>query len=119
MLKELESIPWKWAEHLGDNRVAPRATLYPYPTETSAKSCDRSKSKWVKILNGKWSFQLFDRPKNVPDAVVGADDTASGVEEGEGWSDIVVPGNWTMQGYDRPYVSEHRVDHDVGEAEKG
>ncbi len=98
MLKELESIPWKCPEHLGENRVAPRATLYPFPTEASAKSADRAKSRWVKGLNGKWSFKLYDKPEDVDLAAVG-------IEQSEGWDAIAVPGNWTMQGYDRPHYT--------------
>jgi beta-galactosidase len=98
MLKELELIPWKRPEHLGDNRVVPRATLYPYPTEASAKSCDRAKSRWVKLLNGKWSFQLYGRPEDVPESAVG--------KEGPGgWAEIDVPGNWTVQGFDKPHYT--------------
>lgn len=99
MLKELESKPWKRPEHVGENRVAPRATLYPFPTETTAKSCDRAKSRWVKLLHGTWSFRLFDRPESVPTSAVGAEDP------GSGWGEIEVPGNWTMQGHDRPHYT--------------
>ena len=96
MLKELESIPWKRPEHLGDNRVPPRATLYPYPTENAARANDRAKSKWVLMLNGKWDFRLFDRPEDVTESAI----------DGDGdWSDIIVPGNWTMQGYDHPHYT--------------
>jgi beta-galactosidase len=98
MLKELELIPWKRPEHLGDNRVAPRATLYPFPTEAVAKSCDRRKSRWVKVLNGKWSFQLFDRPEDIPSSAIG-------VESTEEWAEVDVPGNWTMQGFDKPHYT--------------
>lgn len=98
MLKELESKPWKRPEHVGDNRVPPRATLYPFPTETTAKSCNRAKSRWVKMLNGTWSFRLFDRPEDVTAEDVGEQ------EKGK-WDEIVVPGNWTMQGYDKPHYT--------------
>jgi len=98
MLKELESIPWKRPEQTGENCLPSRATLYPYPTEATAKSCSRTKSRWVKLLNGTWSFRLFDRPEDVPAEAVG-------FEQVGGWSDIVVPGNWTMQGFDKPHYT--------------
>jgi beta-galactosidase len=98
MLKELESKPWERPEHLGDNRVAPRATLYPFPTVASATSGDRDKSRWVQLLNGNWSFKLYDRPEDVPSDAIGIDQDGA-------WDDILVPGNWTMQGYDRPHYT--------------
>ena len=103
MLRELESAPWKRPEHLGDNRVTPRSTLYPFPTEAAALSCDRARSRWVRLLNGNWSFKLYPRPESVqPSDVAAKLDVAR-------WSQIEVPGNWTMQGFDRPHYSDTQM----------
>lgn len=45
-------------------------------------------------LDGSWQFALFDRPE-----AVGRGDLTG---DASGWAPIEVPGNWTMQGFDRP-----------------
>ncbi len=47
-------------------------------------------------LNGTWKFQLFERPEDIPDSLLFS--TTSNPNA----ADIRVPGNWTMQGYDKP-----------------
>jgi beta-galactosidase len=48
-------------------------------------------------LDGSWSFRLRGRPDDV------TDDDLSGDTSGR--DDIAVPGNWTMQGFDRPHYT--------------
>ncbi len=47
-------------------------------------------------LNGDWLFKLFNQPEQVPDTLIAS--TAPEID----WDTIEVPGNWTMQGYDKP-----------------
>lgn len=83
--------PWETPEITAINKVASRATLYPYPTVELAKQCKREFSPWFNLLNGVWKFKLFDCPENISDAVV-----EQHYDDSE-WDDIKVPGCWTMQ----------------------
>ena len=85
---------WMDPRITGINRLPARATLYPYPDESSARGYDRLKSPWVRMLNGTWKFTLVDRPESAPH-----DFCAPGTDD-SGWSAITVPGCWTMQGFD-------------------
>jgi len=60
---------------------------------------DGMQSPWVKGLNGEWRFKLYATPEKVGKRVLSEayDDTR--------WNRIRVPGNWTMQGYDRPHYT--------------
>lgn len=48
------------------------------------------------LLNGDWAFKLFDRPESVEAQCVESsfDDSS--------WDKIAVPGNWQLQGHDKP-----------------
>ncbi len=92
---------WETPEIFEINRLPMRATLHPYPDARSALRRDPSRSRLVKPLNGQWEFQLFDRPEDVP-----AKAAAPGpARQSTCWNKIIVPGNWTMQGYDRPHYT--------------
>lgn len=67
-----------------------------YPDAASARLADRGASPFVKSLNGPWRFYLADRPEAVPEEFFeeNFDDQA--------WGLVAVPGNWQMQGHDRP-----------------
>lgn len=68
------------------NTLPPRATLIPFDSPDSAKSCDRSRSPWWQSLDGTWEFSLFPNPSAVP----------VNIASHTSWSPITVPGNWTM-----------------------
>ncbi|MBV9953062.1 MAG: DUF4981 domain-containing protein [Acidimicrobiia bacterium] len=83
-----------------------RAPLIPFPDAPSARRADRDgptdepglareRSPWVLRLDGTWQFQLVDRPEDAPEGWTSRGHRA-------GWTTIEVPGNWTMQGFDRP-----------------
>ncbi len=50
----------------------------------------------AKSLNGDWQFKLFNQPEQIPDSLI------QGATLAANWGTIQVPGNWTMQGYDKP-----------------
>lgn len=91
--------PWETPELTGTNRLPMRATLYPYPSESDALEKAPQRSRWVRSLNGDWQFRLYDKPEAVTPQALGTD----GGERG--WSRIRVPGNWTMQGFDKPHYT--------------
>ncbi len=61
-------------------------------------------SRWRRSLDGRWRFRLFDDPDRIP---------ATAVEkpaEGEKWTSVAVPGNWTLQGVgDLPQYTNVRM----------
>jgi beta-galactosidase len=87
---------WMAPECVSINRVAMRATIYPFPSAQSARSVDREKTPWFQLLNGQWKFKAADMPENVTQADIAADVDRSN------WNSVEVPGNWTLQGYGAP-----------------
>lgn len=91
---------WQNPETLSLNRLAARATLYPFPTAAAARANRREGSPWWRSLNGEWDFRLVARPEDVPAEFVRAEYTL-----GAEWSKLPVPSNWTMHGHDRPHYT--------------
>jgi beta-galactosidase len=99
-LRELAlGAAWRDPEVLALHRLPSRSPLIPFPDPELAAGGDRERSPWYRSLSGNWSFALFRRPEDVPEAAVGAklDDSK--------WASIAVPGNWTLQGFDRPHYT--------------
>lgn len=89
---------WEIPELTEVNRLPMRATLYPYKTIAQARSGCPAKSPWVLSLDGQWSFRYFERPTDIRAADLGLESSGE-------WSAITVPGNWTMQGWDKPHYT--------------
>ncbi len=87
---------WENPRVFGINKLPAHAAGVPYPDEASALQRDPSGSPWFHRLDGDWRFRLVANPLSAPDAFweIGYDDSS--------WDCIDVPGNWTMQGYDKP-----------------
>ncbi|HOX08929.1 MAG TPA: glycoside hydrolase family 2 TIM barrel-domain containing protein [Planctomycetota bacterium] len=100
-----EPRDWQNPRLLHRNRQPARATLIPFADETSALSGERERSPYLRLLNGRWSFLLAPRPELAP-----AGFEQPGFEE-SGWGDIAVPGNWQMQGHDRPVYTNINYPH--------
>ncbi|MBN2583616.1 MAG: DUF4981 domain-containing protein [Planctomycetes bacterium] len=98
LLSEIFQRPWEQPELTSLNRLPMRATLWPHKSAAAARSLDVGKSPWVLSLDGRWSFRLFERPEAVRPADLG-------VKSPKGYGTITVPGNWTMQGYDKPHYT--------------
>ncbi len=91
---------WENPELVGQNRLAPHATMMIYPDIEAAKQVeavatleDRSKSPWFRSLNGDWRFLWSPRPDERPTDFYQADFDDSD------WDTIPVPSNIEMQGY--------------------
>ncbi|MGO2507433.1 MAG: beta-galactosidase [Vibrio hibernica] len=58
-------------------------------------------------LNGQWAFKLFDAPEQVDGDFIhqAFDDTQ--------WSEIPVPSNWQLQGYDKPIYTNVKYPFEV------
>ncbi len=88
---------WEIPELTQINRLPARSFHFPFPNAKSAATRNPEKSKWVKSLDGEWSFDYFDMPEDLPAALPG--------ELPEGAATIEVPGNWTRQGWDKPHYT--------------
>lgn len=86
--------PWENPLESGINREPSRATAYSFSNIKDAISCDRTKTSRMISLNGEWDFSFALKPSDAPE-----DFYKSRVS---GWKKIEVPGNWEMQGYDKP-----------------
>jgi len=88
---------WENPHMIGENKELAHATFTSYPNENDALSFKAS--PFVKSLNGKWKFHWSPKPEDRP-----KDFYKSGYDVAN-WDEIVVPGNWQMQGYGIPLYS--------------
>ena len=91
---------WENPQVVGRNKEPGHVTLVPYADEPSALAGKRGVSPYFKLLNGQWRFHCAPNPASAPQDFYKADfDDAD-------WGTITVPGNWQLQGYDKPiYVN--------------
>jgi len=84
---------WEDPRMVGRNKEAAHVPLTPFAAGRAALD---GRDPATLSLNGRWRFRLFPTPLAVPEdfAAAGFDDAA--------WDEITVPGNWQLQGYDRP-----------------
>ncbi|MCX7869329.1 MAG: hypothetical protein N2322_05190, partial [Terrimicrobiaceae bacterium] len=94
---------WRDPGCLEIGRLPMRASLYSFPTAAAARRMKREESPWFLPLDGKWSFRLAARPEEVAEG-----DVAPGTDR-SGWASIEVPGNWAMQGFDRPHYTNVKM----------
>ena len=87
---------WQNPGVVGRNKLPGHVPLLPYPDVPSALRADPSGSPYHACLNGDWRFLLAPNPQSAPDDFheVGFTDAA--------WDDVAVPGNWQLQGHDKP-----------------
>ncbi|MCL4298862.1 MAG: DUF4981 domain-containing protein [Anaerolineae bacterium] len=94
---------WENPQVVGINKLPAHATLIPYPDESSALTCRRDASPYFLLLNGQWKFHLAPNPASVPAGFYQPDFDVTA------WADITVPGNWEMQGYDKPIYTNVKM----------
>lgn len=92
-----EHKAWLTAEITSQNRMNSHAPLSSWRNERDAQSDNRSDS--LLSLDGTWQFALFDSPMSVPDDWQNQTCTS---DSDVAYQDIQVPGNWQLQGFDRP-----------------
>ena len=95
-----EKFYWENPAIYDVNKEAPHATLFAFENRDIAMENDRRKSKYYKLLNGKWDFKWVRKPSDRPKDFFRVDyDT-------KGWDKINVPSNWELEGYGIPiYVN--------------
>jgi beta-galactosidase len=74
------------------NRLPAHVPLRSFPAENKART--GTAGSRTQLLDGEWQFRLFDCPENVPVSWL--------AEDAHGSQPIEVPGNWQLQGYDKP-----------------
>jgi len=97
---------WQSPECISLNRLAARANLFNFSDEESARQIGKEFSPWVKKLNGSWKFQYTTSPEKLED------DCINPMTDDKKWDDIVVPGCFNMQGYDKPHYTNVQMPWD-------
>ena len=82
---------WQTPEITSQHRMPAHAPLSSWRREADAKADTISEA--VLSLDGRWQFELFARPDDVPD---------NWPEDSTSSSLVTVPGHWQLQGFDRP-----------------
>ncbi len=91
---------WENPHMIGQNKELPHATFTSYPDMKTAQNFNNS--PFTLSLNGKWKFHWAPKPEERPVEFYKNDYDISG------WDEIVIPGNWQMQGYGIPiYTNIH------------
>ncbi|MBN2500275.1 MAG: DUF4981 domain-containing protein [Anaerolineales bacterium] len=91
-----------WNNHLvfERNKQAGHVPLVAYPNGAAALKGMEQDSPWLASLDGIWKFAYAASPADAPAGFAAPDFDVSG------WDEIQVPGNWQLQGYDKPiYVN--------------
>lgn len=98
---------WETPEITSVNRLPMSSCLIPFQDKAAAIKRDRNKSTYYHQLDGTWKFNLLHSPANVKPSFLTTD------FNDEKWSDITVPGNWTMQGFwDKPWYTNVNMPFD-------
>ena len=74
------------------NRLPAHVPLRSFQNESKARA--GTAGSRTQLLDGEWQFRLFDCPEDVPVSWL--------AEDAHGSQPIDVPGNWQLQGYDKP-----------------
>ncbi|MDN3020215.1 beta-galactosidase subunit alpha [Paenibacillus sp. BSR1-1] len=91
---------WEDIQTDGINRLSARAHYVSYPTRSAAETGDARQSHYYQNLNGTWKFLFLEAPEYGPDGFYRDD---LDLKE---WDDIIVPGNWQLQGYGNMHYSD-------------
>lgn len=91
---------WQRLDVLERNREEGRSYFIAYPDKASARSYDRGKSPWFRLLNGTWKFHYAEAPELAPEDFHGEQ------YDDSGWAGIAVPGHWQLQGYGKPHYTD-------------
>lgn len=91
-LSDLKKMrPWQTPHVTSLGRLPSHVPLYSWRNESDAQANIPSTSR--QSLDGDWSFELYESPDSVPAAWPCGEDSQK---------TVVVPGNWQLQGFDKP-----------------
>lgn len=91
---------WENYQTKHKNRLAPRAHFLSFKNSEEALLSEPLYNTGYQCLNGMWRFLFLEAPEYVPQNFENDDFDSSH------WNEIVVPGNWQMQGYGRMHYSD-------------
>ena len=104
MLKQGLIRLWENPEVTSINKLPPRATFYHFSTTGQALRRVREESPWFRSLDGKWDFRLMSTPEEAMQFVARLQKLKK-----PAWDSIAVPGNWEMQGYNKPHYTNAQM----------
>lgn len=87
-----DGVEWQDPTRLGLNKEQPRTWMFPFQSVESALGVLPEGSAYWKSLDGTWKFNWVRTPGDRPTGFEKSDYDVSR------WDDIVVPGNWNVQG---------------------
>ncbi|MEG2288810.1 MAG: beta-galactosidase subunit alpha [Clostridium sp.] len=82
------------------NRLIGRGYFFSFNTREGALLNESAYTHGFKSLNGQWKFLFLDAPEYSPENF---SDENYNVDK---WNNIVVPGNWQLQGYGKMHYSD-------------
>jgi beta-galactosidase len=91
---------WENPQVVGIDKLEAHAPVYPFADEQTARTLDRTRSPFYRLLNGRWKFHFSPNPEARPKTFfeTSFDDAA--------WDTIPVPANIEKHGYAPPlYVN--------------
>ncbi len=94
---------WENPQLTGEFKLSAHSPLASYTDARSALICRREASPFRISLNGAWKFKLYSRPEKCPKTFFRPSYKKTS------WDTIAVPGNWTVQGYDRPIYTNVKM----------
>lgn len=97
---------WQSPECVSLNRLPARANLFNFPDEESARQIGKDFSPYLKKLNGTWKFHYTTCPEKLEN------DCIDPATDDNNWDDILVPGCFNMQGYDKPHYTNSQMPWD-------
>lgn len=91
-----------WENHQidGINRMPARAHFLTFPSKEKAFLNNNRYTHAFKNLNGVWKFMFLDAPEYSPEGFFNSDFDVTKMD------DIIVPGNWQLQGYGKMHYSD-------------
>jgi beta-galactosidase len=95
---------WENPEVTSINKLPSRATFYHFPAADHALRRVREDSPWFQPLYGTWDFRLM----RTPDEAMRFFARLPKLKK-TAWDAITVPGNWEMQGYNKPHYTNTQM----------
>ena len=95
---------WENPRVVEKNKEPGHVPVFPYGNAKSARE-RTNRSPWAVSLNGPWQFLMTKVPEDAPVDF----HTDASFEDASGWSEVEVPGNWQLQGFDKPIYTNVKM----------
>ncbi|MDR3250517.1 MAG: DUF4981 domain-containing protein [Tannerella sp.] len=92
---------WQDVQVVAVNKEKPRTEFMSFADRSAALNSSFEQSPYFKSLNGSWKFYFVDSYKDLPPNITSVEEVNSS------WKDIIVPGNWEIQGYGVAIYTNH------------